>query len=112
MLDGQVELDLLWNGMQQAKSLAEPMTQQGNKKLNERRIHPCHKPVLLYKKLIQDYGFAGCRILDTHVGGGSSRIAAWEMGCDYVGFEVSGKYWQLHDDRWRRYMSQGILFEF
>ena len=69
MVDTEVELDLLWNGMRQAKNLKEPMVQQGNKKLNEKRIHPCHKPRLLYKKLIIDYGFEGMKLLDTHVGG-------------------------------------------
>lgn len=54
MIDGEVELPLLWAGMNQAKSLAEPMTQQGNKKLNEKKIHPCHKPILLYRKLYLD----------------------------------------------------------
>ncbi len=50
-IDNEIELPLLWTGMMQAKSIREPMVQQGNKKLNEKRIHPCHKPVLLYDKL-------------------------------------------------------------
>ena len=46
MIDYEMESPLLWTGMCQAKSLSEPMTQQGNKKLNEKRIHPCHKPIM------------------------------------------------------------------
>src|SRR3990167_10237527 len=70
-IDDEIELPLLWAGMCQAKSLAEPMTQQGNKKLNEKRTHPCHKPILLYQKLLMMFGEQGQNILDTHLGGGS-----------------------------------------
>ena len=47
----EVELPLLWAGMFQAKSLSDPMIQQGNKQLNEKRIHPTHKPVMLYDSI-------------------------------------------------------------
>jgi len=50
MIEHVDQIDLLWSGFCQAKSLSEPMVQQGNKKLNEKRIHPTQKPVLLYKK--------------------------------------------------------------
>lgn len=77
----------MWNGMFQGKSLQEPRVQQPNKKLNEKRSQPAHKPVFLYVALYQRYAKPGDNILDTHVGGGSSRIAAWDMGLDYTGFE-------------------------
>ena len=110
MIDEEIELPLLWAGMCQAKSLSEPMTQQGNKKLNEKRIHPCHKPTLLYQKLIADYGFEGCKILDTHVGGGSSRIAAKKANCEYVGFEIDPEYWQKQEKRFKNFTVQQRLF--
>ena len=53
----EMPIDLLWAGMQQAKSITEPMTSQGNKKLNEKRIHPCHKPIMLYDIIYQTFGF-------------------------------------------------------
>ena len=37
----------MWNGMMQGKSVNEGWIQQGNKKLNEKRIHPTQKPVAL-----------------------------------------------------------------
>lgn len=110
MIDNEIELPLLWAGMRQAKSISEPMTQQGNKKLNEKRIHPCHKPILLYRKLINDYGFDGCKILDTHVGGGSSRIAASLHNCDYIGFEIDEEYFQKQEIRYTEFVSQLSFF--
>lgn len=110
IIDHEIEIPLLWAGMNQAKSLSEPMTQQGNKKLNENRIHPTHKPILLYQRLIADYGFSGCRIIDTHVGGGSSRIAADMAGCEYVGYEIDQEYFDMHEKRFNNYKNQLNLF--
>ncbi len=106
LIDDEIELNLLWAGMQQAKGLSEPMTQQGNKKLNERRIHPCHKPRLLYKKLIMDYGFHGMRLLDTHLGGGSIRIEADLAGCNFTGFEIDKEYWEKQENRYSNHKKQ------
>ena len=79
LIDCEVELDLLWAGMCQAKSLAEPMTQQGNKKLNETRIHPTQKPILLHKRLILDYMQKGWNILNTHGGCCGDAIAVHDI---------------------------------
>ncbi len=78
----------MWNGMMQGKSIEEGWIQQGNKKLNEKRIHPTQKPVNLYRWLIQKYVQPGWKILDTHVGSASSLIAFEEAGLDYVGYEI------------------------
>ena len=49
---------------------------QGNMKQKEIRIHPTQKPVALYKWLLKNYAKEGQTILDTHLGSGSSAIAA------------------------------------
>lgn len=56
--------------------MSEGWIMQGNKKLNEKRIHPTQKPVALYAWLLSNYAQPGDRILDTHLGSGSSMIAA------------------------------------
>lgn len=106
LIDNEITISLLWHGMNQAKSLSEPMTQKGNKKLNEKRIHPCHKPILLYYKLIKEFGFEGCKILDTHVGSASSRIAAYDMGCYYEGYEIDYDYWEKQEKRYTNHVKQ------
>ena len=45
---------------------------QGNMKNKETRIHPTQKPVALYAWIFQHYAKPGDRILDTHLGSGSS----------------------------------------
>lgn len=85
----------MWNGMMQGKSISEGHIQQGNKKLNEKRIHPTQKPVNLYRWLVQRYLKPGQLDLDTHVGSGSSLIAFEEYDLQYVGYEVDKNYYDL-----------------
>jgi site-specific DNA-methyltransferase (adenine-specific) len=85
------------------------MVQQGNKKLNEKRIHPCHKPILLYKKLLSDYAKPGDKILDTHLGSGSSRIACHDGGFDFTGFEIDKDYFDASVKRFEQHIRQQTL---
>lgn len=96
----------MWNGMMQGKSITEGHIMQGNKKLNEKRIHPTQKPVNLYKWLLMKYAKEGDKILDTHVGSGSSIIACIDMGFDYLGFEISEEIYKDAVNRIYDYTAQ------
>ena len=58
------------------------------------RMHPNQKPVALYKWLLKNYAKPGDKILDTHMGSQSSRIAAYQMGFDYYGCELDPDYFR------------------
>jgi len=83
---------------------------QQNIKNKEHRIHPTQKPVALYKWLIKNYTKPGDRILDTHLGSGSSAIAAWEAGHDFVGIELDENYYNAAVKRFRQHISQTKMF--
>lgn len=100
----------MWNGMMQGKSISEGHIQQGNKRLNEKRIHPTQKPVNLYRWLIHKYAKEGYKILDTHVGSASSLIAFEEAGLEYVGFEIDEQIFKSALARLEGYKSQLKLF--
>lgn len=100
----------MWRGMMQGKSISEGTTQQGNKALNEVRIHPTQKPVALYEWLLQKYAKEGWRILDTHLGSGSSRIAAYNLGFDFVGCEIDREYYEKQEERFAAHTAQMSLF--
>ena len=100
----------MWNGMMQGKSISEGHIQQGNKSLNEIRIHPTQKPVNLYIWLLQNYASDGDKILDTHVGSASSLIACEEMGFNYVGCELDEDIFNSAKQRLENYKSQIKLF--
>lgn len=72
---------------------------QGDMKNKEQKIHPTQKPVRLYSWLLQKYAKPGDKILDTHVGSASSLIACYQMGFDYVGFELDPIYYKLAKER-------------
>jgi len=66
------------------------------------RIHPTQKPVKLYDWLLTNYAEPGQRILDTHLGSGSSAIAAHYFGCDFVGMEIDEDYYKAACERFDR----------
>lgn len=74
------------------------------------RIHPTQKPVALYTWIFQNYAKPGDKILDTHLGSGSSRIAAHEQGLDFVGFEIDKQYFDLQEERFEAHTAQMSLF--
>jgi len=104
------EIDLLWSGMQQAENLKNPMRQQGNKKLNEKRIHPCHKPILLYKKIAIDFDLKGKRVYCGHNGSGSDRIAFYNYVSEFVANEIDEEYFNLQESRFKLHINQQSLF--
>jgi site-specific DNA-methyltransferase (adenine-specific) len=88
-----------WNGMLQQ-----------NMKDKEERIHPTQKPVALYEWILQNYAKRGDLILDTHLGSGSSRIAADKGGFNFVGFEIDQEYYEKQEKRFNDFKSQLRLF--
>ena len=88
-----------WNGMI-----------QGDMKNKEDRFHPTQKPVALYAWIYKLYAEKGMKILDTHLGSGSSRIAAWDAGLDFVGYEIDKNYFDKQEERFERHTAQQNLF--
>lgn len=84
-----------WNGMI-----------QGDMKNKEIRIHPTQKPKQLYKWILQTYATEGDKILDTHLGSGSSAIAAHYMHFDFVGCELDKDYYDAACKRFKEQTSQ------
>jgi site-specific DNA-methyltransferase (adenine-specific) len=82
-----------WNGMIQQ-----------NMKDKEIRIHPTAKPIALYDWIFSNYAKPGMKILDTHVGSGSSRIAADKAGLWFEGTELDADYWHAQEKRYKEYL--------
>lgn len=100
----------MWNGMCQGKSISEGRIMQGNKALNEKRIHPTQKPVALYAWLLNTFAEKGWRILDTHLGSGSSAIACHELGFNMLGIELDHNYFEAAERRLINHQRQLKLF--
>ena len=75
------------------------------------RIHPTQKPVKLYDWLLSNYAEPGQRILDTHLGSGSSAIAAHYGGFDFAGCEIDEDYYNAAVKRFDAETRQIDIFE-
>lgn len=87
---------MVWNGF----IVSEP--RNGN--------HPHEKPTNLYRWLLKNYAKEGDKILDTHLGSQSSRIAAFDLGYDFTGYELDKDYFDAGNKRFNQHKAQLKLF--
>jgi site-specific DNA-methyltransferase (adenine-specific) len=92
------KFEYLWAGFKKAEQVI--------------RIHPTQKPIQLYKWLLTNYAKPGNKILDTHLGSGSSRIAAYNMGFDFWGCELDPDYFAASEKRFREQTAQKSMFDY
>jgi site-specific DNA-methyltransferase (adenine-specific) len=83
---------------------------QGNMKEKQKRIHPCEKPIALYRWLLQNYAKPGQIILDTHSGSGSLAVACYLEKFDFIAIEKDADYHRDSVNRLETVKSQGLLF--
>jgi site-specific DNA-methyltransferase (adenine-specific) len=70
------------------------------------RIHLTQKPIELYDACINYAKLeAGFKILDTHLGSQSSRIAAYKAGLDFTGFELDKEYFEQGNKRFNDFLT-------
>lgn len=99
----------MFQGMHASKDVLKALQQQGNKSLNEKRIHETQKPVKLYDWILNEYGIKKMRVIDTHLGSGSNRIANHMHENEFHGFELSKKKFDDQEKRFNDYMKQPKL---
>ena len=74
---------------------------------NEERIHPTQKPIALYDWILEKYSKPTDKILDTHLGSGSSAIAAHRFGIsEFVGCELDKEYFDAACKRFKEQTAQ------
>lgn len=74
---------------------------------NEERIHPTQKPIALYSWILEKYSRPTDKILDTHLGSGSSAIAAHRFGIsEFVGCELDKEYFDAACKRFKEQTAQ------
>lgn len=100
--------ELAWTSLRRALRMYRQSWVGSNAKESSEkdRIHPTQKPVALYKWILTNYAKPGDKILDTHVGSASSLIACYDLGFDYVGFEIDEDYYRQAKKRLEEEMAQ------
>ena len=78
---------------------------------NGGKTHPTQKPVKLYEWLLNNYSKKEDKILDTHLGSGSSAIASYYFGVkEFVGIELDKDYFEAMSKRFKEKTKQIKLF--
>lgn len=72
----------------------------------EKKIHPTQKPVRIYKHLLKLFASPGLKVIDTHLGSGSNRIACYDAGIDFWAFEIDPLYFSDGNKRFSDYTQQ------
>jgi DNA modification methylase len=105
--------EMAWTSFNKAMRFFDMSRGKALAKNNEEggRFHPTQKPVSLY-----DFCFdfakleAGAKVLDTHLGSGSSRISANKNKLNFVGFEIDEDYFKKQEKRYADFTSQLRMF--
>lgn len=90
-------IDIWWNGF-------------GTINSGEKRFHPTQKPIALYDWIFEKYAKPGMKILDTHLGSGSSRIAANKAKLHFIASELDSEYFHQANIRYENFINQIRLF--
>jgi len=100
-------LKYMWAGMMQGKSISEGHIMQGDKSLNQKRLHPTEKPISLYKYLlkmcIDIIGTTKISVLDPHGGCLSLAIACYDMDVNLQIIEKETDYYMKGTKRYLEY---------
>jgi site-specific DNA-methyltransferase (adenine-specific) len=97
--------ELAWTSFNQALKKAV-IPYSGFIGMEGEKFHPTTKPVKLYKWLLAKYAQPGNKVLDTHMGSQSSRIASYQMGFDYYGWEIDKEYFEAGNKRFKEQTAQ------
>ena len=78
---------------------------------NKNRIHPTEKPASLYSWIYNKYLPNGGKVIDSHLGSGSNRIAADKArNIEFYGFEIDSEYYEAQEKRFKIHKMQKTLF--
>ena len=96
--------ELAWTSFNKNIKIYQRARSKDNDSKN--KIHPTQKPVKLYEWLLMNYAKEGNKILDTHLGSGSSAIAAHNLGYDFTGYELDEEYFKATKKRLDNHTAQ------
>ena len=103
--------ELAWTSFDKVLRIAQ-IRYKGFLGADIQRIHPTQKTIKLYEWIYINYAKDGDKILDTHLGSGSSAIAAYNvnMNLTFDGIELDKEYFDSAVNRVREQTRQLSLF--
>jgi site-specific DNA-methyltransferase (adenine-specific) len=73
--------------------------------------HPAQFPIKLAADHIFSWSNEGDLVLDPFLGSGTTRIAAYDLHRQFIGFEISEEYFRMQEERFFKHTEQRSLFE-
>ena len=83
---------------------------QINTEKNNKTGHPAVFPIALASDHIRSWSNEGDIVLDPFLGSGTTRIAAYDLSRDFIGFEIDKEYFDKQEQRFEQHSSQMSLF--
>ena len=80
-------------------------------KPGDERFHPTQKPIDLYRWIYGMFAKPGMTVFDPFLGSGSSRIAAYEAGLNFIGCEIDPVYFRKQEERFERMTDNYSMFD-
>lgn len=77
---------------------------------NNETGHPAVFPLRLATDHILSWSNPGDTVLDPFLGSGTTRIAAYDTGRNFIGYEISKEYFDKQEERFAAYTAQQRLF--
>jgi site-specific DNA-methyltransferase (adenine-specific) len=102
--------ELAWTSFQRTAKCFHYPFHKANLSNKGNKIHPTQKPIKLYDWIFHNYAKPNDKILDTHLGSGSSRIAAHKNNLPFWACELDAEYFEAQEKRFKNYASQTPLF--
>lgn len=104
------DCELAWTSLDKVARIYKTKRVQELNKDDGGKIHPTQKPSHLYSWILNNYATKGDKILDTHIGSGSIRLACADFGVELIGSELDNGYFNAQEKRYKQHISQTKLF--
>ncbi|MBP9933118.1 MAG: site-specific DNA-methyltransferase [Chitinophagaceae bacterium] len=108
--NNMADCELAWASFETSVRMYNGHIFKGIGNSNYVTIHPTQKPIKLYEWIYANYLPQGGKVIDTHLGSGSNRIAADKAGnIDFYATEIDADYFNAQEKRWREYKAQAVI---
>ena len=77
---------------------------------NNKTGHPAVFPIRLVKDHILTWSNEHDTVLDPFLGSGTTRIAAWDLNREFIGYEISKEYFDKQEERFKDHTNQLDMF--
>ena len=77
---------------------------------NNKTGHPAVFPITLASDHIRSWSNEGDTVLDPFLGSGTTRIAAYDLNRNFIGYEISKEYFDKQEERFATHTAQQSLF--